>query len=192
MCIRDSSADSAVLNFTCNPQAAIGLPPLSGPEQYVHSRTFTRGELLRTPHHPVHEWILDPISDHTAVGFTDQVTTFFDLYKDARAMTPREQEKEIFFHGNTVERMWTQHTDRKGLKVDVTFGWHIMLRNPVKFLNTTSIFARTKRRKDLMMKIFAVTDPAAVGCPARDGRMTKLPPKPKGKTAVVRRYVRRG
>ena len=190
--IRPLSADSAVLNFTCNPNAAIGLPPLSGPEQYVHSKQFSRGDLLRTPHHPVHEWILDPISDHTAVGFTDQVTTFFELYKDARALSPRDQEKNIFFAGNTVERMWTQHTERKGLKVETTFGWHIMLRNPTNFLNSTNLLARTKRRKELMIKIFAVTDPEQVGCPAKDGSMTKLPPKPKGKVTVIRRYVRRG
>eukprot|EP00744_Colponema_vietnamica_P006980 GILI01010078.1.p1 GENE.GILI01010078.1~~GILI01010078.1.p1 ORF type:complete len:330 (-),score=30.60 GILI01010078.1:35-1024(-) len=163
MWLRSLTPTQAVFNFTCGGN--------------VFTKIFNSNEVLRTPHHPYYRWVLDPISDHSAVGFTNQVTTLFELYKDARAMPPAQQEKEIFFFGNTVERMWTQHIERKKLTAVEVFGWHFMLRNPSKFLNSTHMMASSKRREWLTRKIFAVSDPVGVECPPVDGKMWILPPK---------------
>ena len=161
--IRPLTPTSAIFNFSCG--------------NYTFSRVFSNEEVLRTPHNPYYRWVLDPISDHSAIGFTSKVTSLFELYKDARAMEPSQQEKDIFFHGNTVERMWTQHIDRKKLTAVEVFGWHFMLRHPTKFLNSTNLMSNSERRRRLMLNIFAVSDPATVHCPPRDGKMWVLPPK---------------
>ena len=51
---------------------------------------FNETQLLRAPHHPRLEWFADPLSDHSAVGFTKQMTAFLRLYSSILAMPRRK------------------------------------------------------------------------------------------------------
>lgn len=148
---------------------------------------FDRTEIIRSPHHPNYEWFLDKLSDHSAVGFAETMGPFMKLYSNVKAMHFPRQNDLVFKHGNTAERMWSQHAERVKVKLLGGFGWHIMLRNPEKFRNSTHAIAATKRRAEFTKKVFGVTDPSEVTCPDPSGKRGTIAKKPPVKK--VRRGV---
>lgn len=163
--VRAMTPTTATFLFTCDGK-------------FTFVENFTRNDIIRAPHHPVFEWVSDPISDHSAIGFTKELTSFMHLFNTARSFSPTEQGWYFFHHGNTAERMWTKHVQARKLNVIRTIGWHVMLRNPKVFFNSTVKVANTARRAQLTEKIFGVTDPEQVGCPRPDRSMERLGKKP--------------
>ena len=168
--IRRVGPEDAVFNFSCG--------------ENVYTEPFTVHDVIRAPHHPTIEWFSDPLSDHSAVGFTQPITRFLQLFSEIRRMSLPKQDNVVFKHGNTAERMWGQHVDRLLLNVIPTWGWHIMLRNPAKYFNSTASVANTKRRKLFTEKVFGVTNASQVNCPDPAKKMVKLPKKPRLKKKV--------
>jgi hypothetical protein len=166
--IRRTGPEEATFNFSCDDN--------------IYGEPFTVHDVIRAPHHPTIEWFSDPLSDHSAIGFTQQITRFLQLFSETRRMSLPRQELLVFKHGNTAERMWGQHVDRLGLSVIPTWGWHIMLRNPSKFYNSTMKVAHTMRRKKFTEAVFGVTNATQVTCPDPAKKMVKLPKKPKLKS----------
>ena len=136
-------------------------------------KVFSVREVIRSSHHPTVEYFSDPISDHSAVGFTASITSLLSLFSKVRWATPEEQQA-VFKVGNSAEKMWVKHINDTGMTGIRAFGWHIMLRNKEKYFNSTEKAAKGRRRGAITKKVFGVTDPSEVTCPRRDGSMERL------------------
>jgi hypothetical protein len=134
-------------------------------------------DVFRTTHHPIWLWVKDPLSDHSAIGQPAAMDKFLRLFSDTVFRDPRAQERRVFPHGQTAERLWGEHAERQGLIVRRVPGWHIMLRNAAKFSNATLYASEFKRK--LISLVFGVTDARAVGCPSRDNCVSILTHKPR-------------
>jgi len=139
---------------------------------------FNQSVVLRSPHHPIFLWPWDPLSDHSAIGQPPAMNAFLRLFSDTVHRDPAAQERRVFYHGNTAEKLWGEHAGRQGLLVKRVPGWHLMLRNAAKFTNAT--LHASEFKKKLISIIFGATDPH-VGCPAIDNCNTVLTHKPKKK-----------
>jgi hypothetical protein len=155
--------DHGVLEFAC------GGTTFSG--------SFGNGVILRSPHHPRVIWDLDPLSDHSAVGFTANTSTFLQLFTDAVGLSVYQQRKQIFYHGSTVEKMWSDRAKKAQLAMLPVVGWHIMLRS-ARYHNVTRTgqYVSTGRRTKLMQMIFSATDGPGTQCPKPNCHMYKLFP----------------
>jgi hypothetical protein len=153
-----------IFNFTCGG-VSYELP-------------FDRTQVIRAPHHPNYEWYADKLSDHSAIGYAETMGPFMKMLASVLSMSFSRQSNEVFKHGNTAERMWSQHADRLKLKLVGSFGWHIMLRNAEKYSNSTHVISKSERRRDFTQKVFGVSDPSQVMCPDPSGKRNTLPPKP--------------
>ena len=146
---------------------------------------FNATTVLRSPHHPIYLWPMDPLSDHSAIGLPPAMNAFLRLFSDTVHREPAAQEKRVFYHGNTAERLWWEHAVRQGLLVKRVPGWHLMLRNPGAFKNGTLVASDFKKK--LISIIFGATDPN-VGCPAIDNCNAVLTHKPKKKVGGGKKF----
>ena len=139
---------------------------------------FTSSMILRSPHHPTIQWYLDHLSDHSAIGTMESMTKLLTLYSAASVLEPKQQERLIFFFGQTAERLWNDHARRRSTQFFGTFGWHIMLRDSKKYKNTTFGMGNSERRKVLNDMVFGQTDGTRVECPHPNKTMRVMGEKP--------------
>jgi hypothetical protein len=146
---------------------------LSCGNEWYPGLVFGARQVVRSAHHPTVEYFSDPISDHSAVGFTGSMTSLLSLFSKVR-WASEEARDGVFKVGNSAEKMWVKHIDEAGMTGLRAYGWHVMLRNKMKYFNSTEKAAKGRRREAITRKVFGVTDPSEVSCPRRDGTMERL------------------
>ena len=140
---------------------------------------FTVTQVLRAPHHPTIQWYLDKLSDHSAIGTLSSMTKLLTLYSAASRLLPSQQQRSVFFQGQTAERLWNDHAKRRDITFVGTFGWHVMLRDPQKYRNTTEGKGKSVRRAVLNDMVFGQTNGRRVSCPDPAKKMRVMGPPPK-------------
>jgi hypothetical protein len=140
------------------------------------SATFGGAAVLVAPHHPVAEWVLDPVSDLVSVAAFAQGVAFSGIYTRLASQSDAAKRAVLFDPQATAERLWRQVAADLGLELRRGFGWFGILRNETTFQLGKDEGAASERRRQLVRRIFSIFDPASIPCPRADGSMDRLAP----------------
>jgi hypothetical protein len=138
--------------------------------------TFGGAAVLVAPHHPVAEWVLDPVSDLVSVAAFTQGVAFSGIYTRLASQPEAAKRAVLFDPQATAERLWRQVAADLGLELRRGFGWFGILRNETTFQLGKDEGAASERRRQLVRRIFSIFDPASIPCPRADGSMDRLAP----------------
>ena len=132
--------------------------------------------VLAAPHHPRYEWILDKTSDLSHIASYGTAQRYLCMYSSLARLSAQQQDA-TFVPLCTAERLWKTRALEQGLLLNRTFGYFAMLRNASTFRLPANT-GYSKRRAELLRRIFAVVDGSVVPCPDPSEVMFTMPPPP--------------